>query len=102
MVLAMFSIAPLDKGESVSKYVAELLDIIDQSGLEYQLTPMATIVEGEFDEVWELVGKCHKKMAAMSSRVLSSVKLDDRKGKAGRLKAKVESVEAHLGRELKK
>ena len=39
--------SPLDKGESLSQYVARSLDIIDKSGLPYQLTPMGTIIEGE-------------------------------------------------------
>ena len=47
MVLLEFSMTPLDKGESVSAYVARSLDIVDRSGLPYQLTPMGTIVEGE-------------------------------------------------------
>ncbi len=102
MVLAMFSISPLDKGESVSEYVAKSLEIIDASGLDYQLTPMATIVEGEYDEVMALIGKCHKKMAEHSNRVIATIKIDDRKGKTGRLAGKVEAIEARLGRELKK
>ena len=51
-MLAFFSLYPLDKGESLSKYVARSLDIIDNSGLDYQLTSMGTMVEGEPDEIW--------------------------------------------------
>ena len=45
MVLLDFSMSPFDKGESLGKYVARSLDIIDRSGLPYQLTPMGTIIE---------------------------------------------------------
>ena len=51
MVLLDFSMTPLGKGESVSAYVAECVDIIDQSGLDYELHSMGTIVEGELDQV---------------------------------------------------
>jgi len=102
MTLASFSIAPLDKGESVSKYVARLIDLIDNSGLDYQLTPMATIVEGDFDQVMSLIASCHKKMRSMSSRVITNVRIDDREGASGRLSGKVASVERELGREVKK
>jgi uncharacterized protein YqgV (UPF0045/DUF77 family) len=43
MVLLEFSMSPFGKGESLSPYVARSLDIIDKSGVAYQLTPMGTI-----------------------------------------------------------
>ena len=49
MVLLEFSMSPFDKGESLGPYVARSLDIVDRSGLPYQLTPMGTIIEGEWD-----------------------------------------------------
>ena len=51
MLLAEFSLTPLDKGPSVSPWVSRSLDIIDQSGVPYRLGPMGTCVEGEWDEV---------------------------------------------------
>lgn len=102
MAMAEFSVVPLDKGESVSKYVALVLDLVDQSGLDYQFTPMATIVEGDFDRIMELVSACHKKMRGTSRRVITTVKIDDREGAGGRIRSKVLSVEQKLGRELKK
>ena len=55
MVLLEFSMSPLGKGESVSKYVARSLDIIDRSGVAYQLNPMGTVPEGwcsPFERNW--------------------------------------------------
>jgi uncharacterized protein YqgV (UPF0045/DUF77 family) len=48
MVLLEFAMAPGGKGESVSEYVARILDVIDRSGVPYQLTPMGTILEGDW------------------------------------------------------
>ena len=100
-VLLEFSMSPLDKGESVSQYVSRSLDIIDKSGIAYQLTPMGTILEGEWDEVMAVVKLCYEKMNSDCLRITSTIKIDARAGKDGRLSQKVESVARHLGRELK-
>ncbi|MEC9003170.1 MAG: MTH1187 family thiamine-binding protein [Planctomycetota bacterium] len=102
MVLLQFSISPMDKGESVSRYVARSLDIIDKSGLEYQLHAMGTIVEGELEEVMAVLQKCLEAMASDCDRITCTAKLDYRKGHEGRLVAKPSSVETHLGRQLNK
>jgi len=101
-MLAEFTIVPIGVGESLSKYVADLMEIIESSGLDYRLTPMSTIVEGEWDEVIALITKCHKKTREKCNRVITSITIDDRAGKKGRLKGKIESVERILGREVKK
>jgi uncharacterized protein (TIGR00106 family) len=102
MVLMEFSIFPIGQGESLSPYVARTLDLVDKSGLDYRLTAMGTIVEGEIDQVLDLVQQCLTAMATDCDRVSASVKLDYRKGRESRLDAKVQSVEDKLGRPLKK
>ncbi len=101
MLLAEISMWPMDKGESVGQYVAEVLDIIDASGLPYKLGPLGTCIEGEWDEVMAVVTRCFKAMSAHSNRVACTAKMDWRKGHEGRLEAKVRSVEEKLGRKLK-
>ena len=100
MVLLEFAMYPLTKGESVSAYVARSLDIIDKSGLPYQLTPMATIIEGEWDEVLAVVTACFRAMSADCERVGTSIKIDHRAGASGRLTSKIDSVQEKLGRKL--
>ena len=102
MVLLEFSMSPLDKGESLGEYVARSLDIVDKSGLPYQLTPMGTIVEGEWDQVMALVTACYQRMSQDCERISTSIKIDYRAGKSGRLKSKIEAVESRLGRTLSK
>ena len=46
-VLVEFSMFPTEQTQSKSAFVARILDIVDRSGLDYQLTPMGTIIEGE-------------------------------------------------------
>ena len=101
MLLAEFSIWPMDKGESVGAYVARALDIVDKSGLAYKLGPLGTCIEGEWEEVMEVIQKCYEELAKDSGRISCTVKMDWRKGRAGRLESKVEKVEEVLGRKLK-
>jgi uncharacterized protein (TIGR00106 family) len=100
MVLLEFSMAPHGQGESVSAYVARILDVIDRSGVPYQLTPMGTILEGEWDDVMGVVSACFRELEPDCSRIGVNLKVDYRRGPAGRLKSKVEHVEQRLGRKL--
>ena len=102
MVLLEFSIYPLDKGESVSPYVARALEIVDASGLDYQCHSMGTVLEGEFDQVMDVVRKCFEAMSTECNRVECMLRLDYRRGQSGRLKSKVASVERKLGHEIRK
>ena len=97
MVLLEMSMFPLDKGESVSPYVARCLDIIDSSGLSYRCHAMGTTLEGEFDEVMDVVKRCFDEMAADCDRIECTLQMDYRKGRSGQLEAKVASVEEKLG-----
>ncbi len=100
MVLLEFSMSPLSQGESVSKYVARSLEIIDASGLDYELHAMGTIIEGEAEQVLDVMHRCLEAMSVDCDRITCTAKLDYRKGHSGRLKSKVASVEAKLGRKL--
>src|SRR6476646_6173212 len=102
MVLLEFSMAPLEKGASVGEYVARSLKIIDESGLDYRLHAMGTIIEGEIDQVLGVLKQCFDAMAADCDRITCTAKLDYRRGHRGRLKTKVSSVEDKLGRNLNK
>ena len=102
MVLLEFSMFPLDRGDSLSPYVARSLDVVDRSGLDYRCHAMGTTLEGEFDQVIEVVGQCFRVMAEDCSRIECSIKLDYRRGRRGRLEAKVASVEQRLGRAVKR
>ena len=101
MVLLEFSMAPLGQGESVSAQVARILDVIDRSGVPYRLTPMGTILEGEWAEVIGVVTRCYEALATDCSRISVNIKIDYRAGPAGRLQSKVATVERLLGRKLK-
>jgi uncharacterized protein (TIGR00106 family) len=101
MLLAELSLWPMDKGESVGAYVARVLDVIDRSGLPYKLGPLGTCVEGEPEQVLDLIRRCHAVLEQDCSRIACTVKMDWRKGQTNRLNTKVTSVEQKVGRKLK-
>ena len=91
-----FSIFPLDKGESVSPYVARMVSIIQKSGLAFKLGPMGTSIEGEWGEVMALVDRCFESLKTDCYRVVMTLKADYRKGTSGRIEEKIRSVREKL------
>lgn len=102
MVLLEFSIYPLDKGESVGRYVARAVEIVDKSGLPYRLHAMGTVIEGEWDECMAVVSKCFRALRKDCRRIEVVLKVDYRAGRRGALVSKVASVQERLGRQLKR
>lgn len=101
MTLMEFSMIPLDKGTSFSAYVARILTLVDESGLDYRLNPMGTVVEGEWEDLLALLTRCFRALEQDSDRVSLQVKFDYRKGKEPRIQSKVNSVQVMTGRSLK-
>jgi uncharacterized protein (TIGR00106 family) len=100
MVLLEFAMFPTDKGDSVSQYVAQVIDFIDKSGISYLLTPMGTVLEGEWDEVWNVVDGCFKILEPQSGRIYSSIKIDYRKGRAAGMKSKTAKIKSIINRDI--
>ena len=101
-MMVEFSIVPIGKGASFSASLAKALDLVDKSGLVYRVGPMGTVVEGQWDEVVKVIKACHGKVFEENERVITQIKIDDRKGDARHLDDKVVSVEERLGHELRK
>ncbi len=97
-VIVEVSFVPLGVGVSLSKYVAEALKVIEESGLEHEFHSMGTNIEGEWDEVMAVVRACHERLFAMGApRVSTSLKISERRDKPYAMRAKVESVRKILG-----
>ena len=103
-MLAELEIVPVGtKSASLSSLLAEVATLIDQSGLDYRVGPMGTVVEGEWDPLMALAKQCHQAMLRSADRVMTTIRLDDRKDKTGpRIVQKVQSLEAKVGRSLKR
>ncbi len=98
-VLMEFAMFPTDKGISVSEYVSKVVAMIRQSGYDYQLTPMGTIVETPtIEKALEIVHNAYQTLAPFSERVYATIKLDIKKGQEGMMKQKIASVEQKIGK----
>ncbi len=94
------SIIPVGTGASISPILADVIRIIDQSGIAYKVTPMGTVLEGEWDPVMDLIRQCHETVLKNAERVYTTITIDDRKGKTDRIYGKVASLEAKVGKKL--
>ena len=95
-VMAELSIFPLDKGVSLSPYVARAVGIVRESGLPYSFGPMGTCIEGEWEEVMQVISSCFQDMAQDCERISLSLKIDYRQNQDNRLQGKVASVQEKL------
>jgi len=104
-MLAEFEIVPIGTSSpSLSTTLAQVAKLIDQSGLDYRVGPMGTTVEGEWDRIMTLAKQCHQAILQSNTRVLTTIRIDDRTDKPGmgRIVQKVQSLEAKVGRPLRK
>ncbi|MEW6131187.1 MAG: thiamine-binding protein [Acidobacteriota bacterium] len=99
-MLVEFSILPLGAGDHLSGPLAEILKIVDTCGLPYKLTPGSTCVEGEWQEVMEVVRLCHLRMRNHSKHVITTIKIEDEEGVTNKITRNITSVEAAAGRKL--
>ncbi|RJP60839.1 MAG: thiamine-binding protein [Deltaproteobacteria bacterium] len=99
MAIVEVSIVPIGvPNTSLSEYVANALKVLKNSGLKYDLTSMGTIIEGELDGIFGIIREMHEtpfKKGVM--RVVTTVKIDDRRDKPATSETKVESVVKKMG-----
>lgn len=101
-MLVEFSIFPISGTVGKAKAVARIIDIIDKSGLPYKTHAMGTIVEGEWDEIFKLIRRCHLEMRKDYPRIYTTINIDDRMGAKNRIKGKVNDIEKVLKRKIKR
>jgi uncharacterized protein (TIGR00106 family) len=98
MAIMEFSVVPIGNFVSMSKYIAEVVNIVKESKLNHHLCAMGTVVEGELADLLKIVEKAHEHLAKQGvMRVVTTVKLDDRRDKTVKMEDKVKSVERYLG-----
>ena len=100
MAIMEVSIVPLGTGTpSVSQYVAAVLEVLEKSGLKYQLTSMGTIIEGDLDEISKVVRQMHEvPFQKEVKRVVTTIRIDDRRDRQASMEGKVRSVREKLNK----
>jgi uncharacterized protein (TIGR00106 family) len=99
-MLAELSILTMRGSTHLSDDLAEVLKLIDASGLRYQLTPSGTCIEGDWDEVMTIVHKCHTRALTLAPHVFTTIRIEDEKGEKNKLERNVEAVEQKVGHRL--
>ncbi|MEU7132442.1 MTH1187 family thiamine-binding protein [Streptomyces sp. NPDC046261] len=95
-MIVAFSVSPIGAGEDVGEYVADAVRVVRESGLPNRTDAMFTSVEGEWDEVMDVVKRAVAAVEARCGRVSLVLKADIRQGVTGGLTSKVETVERYL------
>jgi uncharacterized protein (TIGR00106 family) len=100
-MIVAFSISPTaaDDTGSVGEAVADAIRVVRESGLPHETNAMFTNIEGEWDEVMDVVRRAVDVVAATSPRVGLVLKADIRPGYSDQLTTKVERVDARLAAE---
>jgi uncharacterized protein (TIGR00106 family) len=99
-VIVDLCVVPMGVGVSVSKYVAECQRVLEAAGLESRLHAYGTNIEGEWDEVFAAVKRCHEAVHDLGAvRISSSMRLGTRTDRPQRMQDKIRSVQEKLSTE---
>lgn len=95
-MLVAFSVTPIGAGEGVADLVAEAVRVVRTSGLPHETNAMFTTIEGEWDEVMDVVRRATEAVGARAGRVSLVLKADLRPGVIDALHTKVAAVDRIL------
>jgi len=98
-VIADLCLVPLGVGVSVSRYIAECERILSAAGLKIELHAYGTNIEGEWDDMFQAIQQCHKKIHAMGApRISTTLKFGTRTDRAQTMADKIKSVQEKLSK----
>jgi uncharacterized protein (TIGR00106 family) len=101
MAMMDISIVPVGTGSpSVSQYVAGAQKILQkETGIRYELTAMNTIIEGDLEKLLSVAQKMHRSVFdAGAQRVVTTIRLDERRDKPLTIEGKIKAVKDKLGK----
>lgn len=100
-VIVDLCVVPLGVGVSVSEYVAVCQRVIEAAGLVHEMHAYGTNIEGEWDDVFAAVKRCHEVVHEMGApRISTTLKLGTRTDRAQTMRDKVASVAEKLAGEI--
>ncbi len=99
-VIVDLCVVPIGVGVSVSKYVTACERVLREAGLKTLMHAYGTNIEGEWEEVFAAVRRCHETVHAMGApRISTTIRLGTRTDREQSMEEKIESVEKKLGDE---
>jgi len=97
-VIVDLCVIPLGVGVSLSRYVAACEKVLMEAELTFQLHANGTNIEGEWDEVFEAIKRCHQVVHEMGApRIATTIRLGTRTDRDQTMQDKIRSVEEKLG-----
>ncbi|WP_096153416.1 MULTISPECIES: MTH1187 family thiamine-binding protein [Bacillus] len=102
MAIVDVTIIPIGtEGPSVSNYVADIQRVLkgyeEEGKITYQLTPMSTLIEGDLQQLFEVIQTIHELPFNKGiQRVATNIRIDDRRDKKATMQEKLSSVQKHL------
>jgi uncharacterized protein (TIGR00106 family) len=95
MIIAELAIFPTSEGVSVSKYVKEVIKVIESSGLNHETGGMATSIEApDLDTLFKVIEKAHEALVKMGARRIHiDLRIDHRLDKDATIQSKLKALE---------
>jgi len=98
-VIVDLCVVPIGVGVSVSKFIAACEQVIAEAGLKSHLHANGTDIEGEWDEVFAAVKRCHEVVHEMGApRIVASMRINTRVDKQQSMEDKINSVQDQLAK----
>jgi uncharacterized protein (TIGR00106 family) len=96
-VIVDFCLVPIGVGVSVSKYIAECEKVLTEAGLKTLLHAYGTNIEGEWEDVFMAIKRCHERVHEMGApRISSTIRLGTRTDRVQTMEDKIKSVQDKL------
>jgi uncharacterized protein (TIGR00106 family) len=96
-VIVDFCLVPIGVGVSISSYIAECEKILNEAGLKTQLHANGTNIEGEWEDVFAAIKRCHERVHEMGApRISSTIRLGTRTDRVQTMEDKIKSVQEKL------
>ena len=90
-------LVPLGVGVSISPFVAACQEVIEKAGLEYELGPNGTAIEGEWELVFDCLKSCHEKVHSLGAlRIYTTLRVNTRIDKTQSFRDKIPSVKSNF------
>ncbi len=84
---------PIDAGISLSTYIATCLKVIKKHGLDFEVGPNGTAIDGEWNELFNCVKECHEEVHKLgANRIYTTVKINTRTDKKISFREKIPNV----------
>ncbi len=95
-MIVQFSVNPMDS-EHISEDINKITAYLDKVGLDHEVGPIGTSIQGDWDTIMPVIQKCHQMIVRNHARVLTTITIDDHKYKEHSLETAMSTVAEPVG-----